>query len=139
MTQTEDMRKITEFITPGSTVYLATAENNTPHVRPFQFQFELDGSLWFCTASTKDVYHQIRNNPQVEFAMVSPEYVTMRIKGTVQFRENSTVKEKIIRENELIRSIYREAANPVFVVFSLDHGDAKISYLTGEPDTTFSF
>lgn len=139
MTQTEDIRKITEFITPGSTVYLATTENNTPHVRPFQFQFEQDGSLWFCTASTKDVYHQIRNNPQVEFAMVSPEYVTMRIKGTVQFRENSTVKEKIIRENELIRSIYREAVNPVFMVFSLDHGDVKISYLTGEPDTTFSF
>lgn len=139
MTPNDNIRKIIGFITPGSTVYLATAENNTPHVRPFQFQFEEGGSLWFCTASTKDVYHQIRKNPKVEFTMVSPEYVTMRISGTVQFREDVIVKKKIIDGNELIRSIYKEAANPVFAVFSMEHGDVRISYLTGEPDITFSF
>jgi uncharacterized pyridoxamine 5'-phosphate oxidase family protein len=139
MTLKESSAAVVNFITPGSTVYLATTDGVIPHVRPFQFQFEQDGKLWFCTANTKEIYTQIARNPLVEFTLVSPEYVTMRVTGSVVLSDDSAVKKKIIRENELVRSIYNDAENPVFSVFSMEHGDVRISYLTGEPDKKFSF
>lgn len=139
MTNKESIAAIIDFIKPGSTVYIATVDETTPHVRPFQFQFEQEGKLWFCTANNKEVYAQLTKNPKVEFTFVSPEYVTMRVSGSVVINDNSAIKQKILAENELIRSIYKDANNPIFSVFSVDHGDVRISYLTGEPDKRFSF
>lgn len=139
MMRTDSITRITEFIKPGSTIYLATAEDNTPFVRPFQFQFEKDGRLWFCTANTKDVFHHLQKNPKVEFTFVSPEYVTMRVSGSIVISEDSTVKQKIISENDLVGSIYKEAENPIFSVFFLEHGSVRISYLTGDPEERFHF
>lgn len=139
MTNPENIARITEFIKPGSTVYIATVDGTTPHVRPFQFQFDEDGKLWFCTANTKDIFSQIKANSNIELCFVSPDYVTMRVNGSVVMSENAAVKQKIISENELVRSIYITADNPIFSVFYLEHGDARISYLNGDPDKKFSF
>lgn len=139
MTNKENIATIVDFIKPGSTVYVATVDGNTPHVRPFQFQFEQEGKLWFCTANIKEIFAQLTKNPKMEFTSVSPEYVTMRVNGSVVISDNSVVKQKIIAENELVRSIYKEADNPIFSVFFMEHGDVRISYLTGDPDKKFSF
>ncbi len=139
MSTNENIAKVVDFIKPGSTVYVATVDGNTPHVRPFQFQFAQDGKLWFCTANTKEVFAQITKNPRIEFTFLSPEYVTMRVNGTVMISDTIAVKEQIIAGNDLVRSIYQNASNPVFSVFSMEHGDVRISYLTGEPDTRFTF
>ncbi|WP_319580200.1 pyridoxamine 5'-phosphate oxidase family protein [uncultured Methanospirillum sp.] len=139
MTTQESIDTVVDFIKPGSTVYVATVDGTTPHVRPFQFQFEQDGKLWFCTANTKEVFAQITKNPEMEFTFLSPEYVTMRVNGSVVINENALIKEKIIAENELVRSIYKEVSNPVFSVFYMEHGDVRISYLTGDPDKRFTF
>lgn len=136
---TNALSQITDFFQPGITVNIATVDEGVPRVRPFQFQFESDGRLYFCTAKNKDVYKQLSLNPVVEFVATSPEYVTMRVSGKVTLSDEKTIKEKIISGNELIKSIYQSADNPVFTLFYLDHGNVKISTMNGEPDKYITF
>lgn len=135
----DSLARITEFFKPGTTVNIATVDEGLPRVRPFQYQFESDGKLFFCTAKTKDVYKQLIKNPAVEFVATSSEYVTMRVSGKVTLSDDKNLKEKILSGNELIKSIYQTAENPVFTLFYLDHGDVKISTMTGEPDQYLTF
>ena len=49
--------------------------------RPFMFAGELNGKLWFCTNSTKDVYKDMQENPEIEISVSSPEYAWIRLHG----------------------------------------------------------
>lgn len=50
--------------------YLATVEDEQPHVRPFDQAAEVEGKVYCGTARTKKVFSQILENPKVEvFAM----------------------------------------------------------------------
>jgi len=135
----ESLKQITDFFKPHTTVNIATIDDGQPRVRPFQFQFESDGRLIFCTAKSKDVYKQLTKNPAIEFVATSPEYVTMRVSGKVIFTDDVPLKEKILSGNELIKSIYQSAENPDFTLFYLNHGSVKISTMTGEPDKYITF
>ena len=45
------------------------------------FAGELNGKLWFCTNSTKDVYKDMQENPEIEISVSSPEYAWIRLHG----------------------------------------------------------
>ena len=52
--------------------YLATTENDQPHVRPFDGAAIVDGKFYIATTNKKKVYDQILKNPKVEiFSMES--------------------------------------------------------------------
>ena len=120
-----NMREVIEFLTANRTVFLATSDQGAPRVRPFQFQLEQDGRLWFCTSKTKDVYDQLEHDQRVEFSCLSPDMTTLRITGSVNLKaDEMAIKERIIKENELVRTLYGKADNPDFKVFSIDHGSA---------------
>ena len=57
------MDEILEYLTSVPAWYLATCEGDQPHVRPFSFAMREGSTLWFCTATNKDVYHQLQANP----------------------------------------------------------------------------
>ena len=46
--------------------YLATAEDDQPHVRPLDKAAEVDGKVYFGTSRTKKMFAQIEQNPKVE-------------------------------------------------------------------------
>ncbi len=50
--------------------------------------------------------------------------VTLRVKGTANLDDNMQIKDRIIANNGLVRSIYGSADNPDFTVFSVDYGTA---------------
>ena len=51
------MKKVVEFLNENPVQYLATVgRDGKAKCRPFMFAGELDGKLWFCTNSQKDVY-----------------------------------------------------------------------------------
>ena len=57
---------IVDYLTSVPAWYLATCEGDQPHVRPFSFAAVQDGRIWFCTATTKDVYRELQANPKFE-------------------------------------------------------------------------
>ena len=60
------LQKVLEYLTGVPAWYLATTEGDQPHVRPFSFAAEHEGRIWFCTATTKDVYRELAANPKFE-------------------------------------------------------------------------
>ena len=46
--------------------YLATVEDNQPHVRPLDKAAEVDGNVYFGTSRAKKMFAQIKQNPNVE-------------------------------------------------------------------------
>jgi len=127
------MKEVIDFYTKNPVGSLATVENGKPRVRPFQFLFADSGKLYFCTASTKDVYRQLKANPAVEFVSTSPEYMFMRVSGEVQFSNDMALKKRVLNTFDMIRGIYKTPDNPVFEIFFIGHGSVKIADLSGKP------
>ena len=127
-------QEIVSFFKENPICALATTDNNKPSVRPVQLMFEDQGKLYFCTANTKNMYKQMQTNPNIELSTTSKDYITtLRINGKVTFSKDLAIKQRIIKENALVRSIYKIAENPVFETFYLDHGNAIFQYLNGAP------
>lgn len=134
------MEDITSFIKENPVCFLATADEGRPRVRPVQFMLENDGNLYFCTANTKEMYRQMQATPFVQLASTSKDYVTtLRISGEVKFDNNLSIKEKILKESELVRSIYKTPDNPILEIFYIEHGTAKFQYLNGQPAKNIDF
>ena len=57
---------VLQYLTAVPAWYLATSVDDQPHVRPFSFAAEQDGKIWFCTATTKDVWEELLANPRFE-------------------------------------------------------------------------
>ncbi len=118
----------------------ATTDNNKPSVRPVQLMFEDQGKLYFCTANTKNMYKQIMANPNIELATSSKDYVTtLRISSKVTFSNDLSIKQKVIKENALVRSIYKTPENPVFEIFYIEHGTARTQHLNEAAAKTANF
>lgn len=133
------MNEIIEFLNANPTGYLATSENNIPHLRPWQFMFEDSGKLWFCTGNNKKVCKQIKHNPNIEFSSMSNSMKTIRVSGIAQFLNDSSIKERILEQNNLVKSIYKNPDNPVFEVFFIEHGKAILQDLGISPAVTVNF
>ena len=134
------MNEVIEFLTANPVVCLATVdENNKPRVRPFQFMFEHQNRLYFCTNNTKDVFRQLQANPCVELAVSTKEGAWLRISGNVVFTDDLKAKSYILDHNNLVKSIYKDVYNPTFEVFYIEHVNAVIADFSGRPSRQFSF
>jgi uncharacterized pyridoxamine 5'-phosphate oxidase family protein len=136
----EKMQEFVPFFKENPVCFLATVGNGSPFVRPVQLMFESEGKLYFCTANIKGMSKQMHTTPLVELATSSKDYVTtLRIRGEVKFSNNFPLKERIFKENPLIKSIYKTPDNPVFEIFYIEHGTAKFQYINGQPEKICTF
>lgn len=119
--------------------FIATINGNEPKVRAFQYQFEQDGKLWFCTAKSKDVFKQLKANPAVQICAVRQDMTWVRVSGKVALEDNRAVKERILSEQPLIKGIYGTADNPDFTTFCLEHGAYTIAGFSGNPPSNGAF
>ncbi len=119
--------------------YLATVDNGKPRVRPWGFQFEENGRLYFCTASNKDVYKQLVAVPYVEYSKTTKDMVWIRVSGEIHFDEDITKKEKILGCSPNLKNRYQSPDNPIFKVFYLGHGKAVIDDFSPNPARTIEF
>ncbi len=133
------MKEVVKFLQENSAGFLATVAVNKPKVRPFRFMLEEDGKLFFCTGNSKEVFKQLKANPQVEFSSTTPSFAWIRLSGEVKFSDDKKVKEKILATNGRAKSIYQSAENPIFELFYLDHGTAVIADFSGQPPKTIVF
>lgn len=100
------------------------------------FCFEHEGKLWFCTNNQKHVYRDMKENPEVEISVSSPEYAWIRLNGTAVFENNLAVKENCIN-NPIVKSQYQTADNPIFEVFYLENPHGVIADFSGNPPYIF--
>ena len=85
------MDDIIEYLTAVPAWYLATCEGDQPRVRPFSFVMREGDTLWFCTATNKDVYHQLQQNPKFELSAWKPGHGWIIVTGVADL--NDTAKQ----------------------------------------------
>lgn len=133
------MKEIIEYLKESKFQYLATVGlDEKPKIRPFQFMFEQDGKLWFCTSNQKEVFRELQRNPNVEICVSGENMSWLRLEGEVVFENNLRVKQRVMDESPLVKGIYKKANNPMFEVFYLKNGSAVISAI-GKQIINFSF
>ncbi|MBW6409085.1 pyridoxamine 5'-phosphate oxidase family protein [Clostridium weizhouense] len=119
------MNEVIEFLRENPIQYFSTIGlDGRPKVRPFQFMLEEDKKMYFCTSNKKEVFSEIQKNPYVEICSTSSSFAWMRLKGKVVFSKDIEVKKKIIESSDLVKSIYKDAENPIFEIFYLEEWKA---------------
>jgi len=115
------------FTNENKLCYLATSEDNQPHVRALGFWFADDSGFYFQTGSVKDLYKQLKRNPIVEVCFYRHEGVLgtmLRISGSVEFINDRNLKEKVIGERPFLKEFGLTVDDPGLIVFRIAHGKA---------------
>ena len=133
------MNEIVNFLNENPVQYFSSIGiDGNPKVRPFQFMFEKNGKLYFCTNNQKDVYNEIKNNPYIEIYTSSPNFAWIRLNGKVTFTNDLEIKKAIIEHSPLVKSLYQNAKNPIFEVFYLKDAKATIADFSGNPPKEYN-
>lgn len=84
------VQSIADYLGSVPAWYLATCEGDQPHVRPFSFAAVEKGELWFCTATTKDVYRELESNPKFELSAWKPGYGWLIVRGKADLNDHAS-------------------------------------------------
>ena len=94
-----------QFLSQNVEGVLATIDANRPCLRAFQIMKQEGTTLFFATSEHKEVYRQLRQNPNVEF-LVMHGGVTVRCSGQANFDVDDDTKRWIYDHNEVLRRLY---------------------------------
>ena len=126
-------KTIVDYLTSVPAWYLATCEGDQPHVRPFSFAAEQDGRIWFCTANTKDVYRELRENPKFELSAWKPGsgWVVMRGRANLDIRAGDDVRQAGYIHMRGLGENYDNARDPRLAFFTVDEPEAWLCDIDG--------
>lgn len=116
------------FAAKNPVCFLATAENDQPHVRAFLFWFADETGFYFETFRPKDVCAQLLANPKVEVCFFNHGDLatakTMRVRGSAEFLDDPKLKERLLADMPFLKGYGAGPNDPNYQVFRLAHGDA---------------
>ncbi|MCR4436384.1 MAG: pyridoxamine 5'-phosphate oxidase family protein [Clostridiales bacterium] len=124
------MNEVLKFLQDNHTFYIATVEGDKPKVRPFGFIMEYEGKLYFCTNNEKNVYKQLKANPNFEVSTTNANGEWIRLKGRAVFDNNPAAKAKVFEVAPALANLYKSPDNPIFEVFYLEDGEAAFYSMT---------
>ncbi len=116
------LEDITDFFKTQPLMYLATSENDQPHVRPMALIYYKNQS-WCCSIGGRPKIDQIRNNNKIEFAAIAPEredMSTIRGTGKGSIEENLEIKKELAEFIPWFSGYWGSYEDPGFVLIKLD-------------------
>ena len=132
----ENALKAQQFLKDAGTYYLATVDQDQPHVRPFGTAEIFEGRLYIQTGKVKNVYKQFIANPKAEICAFK-DGRWIRIVCELIPDDRIEAKKDMLDKNPTLRSMYNEADDNT-IVFYMRNATATISSFTSDPET-FSF
>ena len=99
------MKEVQEFLKECGVYFLATSEDNIPHVRPFGTAEIFENKLYIQTGKKKDVSKQIAKNPNVELCAYK-DGKWLRVKGVLVREERLEAKKDMLDKNPELKSMY---------------------------------
>lgn len=122
-----NLEEVKEIFKPGTIGYFATTNGEQLEIRGWQFQYAEGNKFYFGTGNIKEVYKQIKANPQVAFAGVSEGY-NVRLSGKAVFITDAAEKADVFSKiSKGVQDIYKTVTNPVFELFYIENGEFKIN------------
>lgn len=120
--------KILQYLSAVPAWYLATSVNDQPHVRPFSFAAEQDGKIWFCTATTKDVWDELVANPKFEATAWWPGHGWLILRGRAGLEDtvNDDIRYAGFAHLSGLGETYDGPNDPTLTFFSVEKPQAWI-------------
>ena len=116
-----------DFLKDCGVFYMLTVNGNAPAGRPFGAVMENDGDLYVTAADTKDVYRQMKMNPNIQIVALKPgtrEWI--RISGTAMECMDIAMKQKMLDECVILSKHYSTPADEHFCIFKIQIHEAYI-------------
>ena len=102
------MQEVQAYLKECGAFFIATTDNDQPHVRPFGVSEVIDGNFYIMTGKVKDVYKQIAANGKFEIcALKKSSTEWMRLSGTLVPEESVALKEEFLNRNHGLKSMYK--------------------------------
>jgi len=124
------MEKIFSFLDKHIEVALATVENDRPRIRVFQIMARTAHTLYFATSPTKQVYRQLRANPNIEI-MASADNIFVRVAGRADFTVDDAMQRNIFLNNPVLPRLYSDYK--ALVYFKIEAQEMEYFDLTPTP------
>ena len=113
-----NMQEVQAYWKECGVFFLATADGDQPHVRPFGVSEIINGRLYIMTGKVKDVYKQMAANGKFEIcALKRSGSEWMRLSGTLVNDETLAVKEEFLNRNEGLKSMYKADDDNMAVLY----------------------
>lgn len=114
-----------EFIKQCGTFFLTTVNHHAPAARPFGAIMEHDGSLYFSTANTKDVYSQLIANPSIQIvALKAGTRDWIRVNGKATEVHDLDMKQAMLDACPVLLRHFDTKEAAAFALFKVQETDA---------------
>ncbi|WP_406661743.1 4Fe-4S binding protein [Methanolobus sp. ZRKC3] len=121
-----------EFLRNIKSVSVATVDKGRPAVRMADVMLHEGGKLYFVVARGKPYCKQLQANPEVAIVAMDENYVTIRVRGKIEFVDRSLL-ERIFEENPVLKQLYPGETKEILEVFCLPKGVGEVFDLSVTP------
>jgi uncharacterized pyridoxamine 5'-phosphate oxidase family protein len=126
----KNLQQILDFLS-GKVFYLATVDGQEARVRPMGFIMDWEGQLAFCTSNAKEMYRQMKANPNVQISAVDEKNNTLRLTGKAAFITTEAAQKKALEVMPSLAGIYA-VGDGKFEVFTIDVDSAYLATMGNE-------
>lgn len=115
------MKELYRFIRECGYFFLATANDNEPHLRPMGMLYGDDEALYIATDKRKSVYRELTGNPMVElgsYSLSSRKWA--RIHGKMTVESNPRIKEEMSEMYPMLKQEYAGEEDVFLVIFRVN-------------------
>ena len=110
-TVVEELKKVKVF-------YIATMENEQPHVRPFSSIAEFEGNAYICSGNFKEIYKQLSANPKLELCGMYDGGTWLRVSAVAVEDNRVEVQQAVLDDPTGPKQLY-SAGDGRFVTYRL--------------------
>jgi uncharacterized pyridoxamine 5'-phosphate oxidase family protein len=122
-----DFKDCVKFANDVKVCYLATVDKGKPRVRALGMWFADDTGFYLQTATMKDLYRQLKANPNVEMCFYRPgdnSGTMMRVEGAAEFLDDKELKRKVIEDRPFLKMFGLTPDSPELIIFKVGKGQA---------------
>lgn len=112
------MNKVVEELKKVKIFYIATIDGDKPKVRPFSSVASINDDIYICTGSHKDIYKQIKENPNIELSGMYDGGTWLRVSATCIEDNRIEIQEEFLKDETAPSQLYK-AGDGRFVTFKL--------------------
>ena len=126
------MNEVLDYLKSCGTFYLATADGDQPHVRPFGAVCEFEGKLYIVTNNQKKVYAQMADNAKIEICGMQ-KGTWIRIEAEAAHDSRREARVAMMDANKASLSSMYTVDDNLMEVLYLKNATATIYSFTAEP------
>ena len=112
--------EILSLIKANRTCFMATVEDNKPHVRGIGIYNADENGIIIQTWKIKDIYQQITKNQEVELCFNDFKAgIQVRVSGRLEMIEDLALKQKVVADRPFMKPIVESKGYDVVALFRL--------------------